>query len=140
MRINENARVISARTEKEEKRTEKGIRPTQGRSLRENTRMKRSIYTDGACSGNPARAAGALSSCMGTDQIRRSNKTTNNRMELLSVIAAWRRSGSRAGRPLPDSYVVNAVNEAGLQVEEKGWRRRDGDVKMLTSGCADPAS
>lgn len=50
------------------------------------------IYTDGACSGNPGVGGyGAIVSCKGTERIVRGRckeTTTNNRMELTAVIEA----------------------------------------------------
>ena len=50
------------------------------------------IYTDGACSGNPGVGGyGAILSCNGVERIVRGNckeTTTNNRMELKAVIEA----------------------------------------------------
>ena len=50
------------------------------------------IYTDGACSGNPGVGGyGAILQCNGTERIIRGNcktSTTNNRMELTAVIEA----------------------------------------------------
>ena len=49
------------------------------------------VYTDGACSGNPSRAAGARSSEWNGVEKELSGgeaQTTNNRMELTAVIVA----------------------------------------------------
>ncbi|NMA25087.1 MAG: ribonuclease HI [Clostridiales bacterium] len=98
---------------------------------------KVSIYTDGACSGNPGPGGwGAI--LMYGDKIKELSggaaETTNNRMELLSVIAALEalREPCKVDLYSDSQYVVNAVNEGWLtNWRKKGWRRRDGDVKNV---------
>ena len=82
---------------------------------------KITIYTDGACSGNPG--PGGYGAVMRYGKHRNElsggfRKTTNNRMELLAVIEGLR----TLNRPcqvtvFSDSkYIVDAIN--------KGWARR----------------
>ena len=90
---------------------------------------KITIYTDGACSGNPG--PGGYGTVMQYGKHRNElsggfRKTTNNRMELLAVI-----EGLRAlNRPcevtvFSDSkYIVDAVNKGwARRWQANGWRR-----------------
>lgn len=98
---------------------------------------KVSIYTDGACSGNPGPGGwGAI--LMYGDKVKElsggATETTNNRMELLSVITALEalKEPCKVDLYSDSQYVVNAVNEGWLtNWRKKGWRRRDGDVKNV---------
>lgn len=85
------------------------------------------IYTDGAARGNPGRGGyGAILIWKGeSKEISRGFlHTTNNRMELLSVIAALE-SLNRTGLDIEiysdSKYVVQAVNEGWLE----NWMRND---------------
>lgn len=96
-----------------------------------------SIYTDGACSGNPGPGGwGAIlmygektkELCGGAPE------TTNNRMELLGVITALEalKEPCKVDLYSDSQYVVNAINEGWLSNwQKKGWRRRDGEVKNV---------
>jgi ribonuclease HI len=88
------------------------------------------LYTDGASSGNPGPGGyGAILKC-GTLEKELSGGfalTTNNRMELLAVIAGleaikWERAKVEV---FSDStYVVKALNEGWLEKwERKGWKK-----------------
>lgn len=85
------------------------------------------IYTDGAARGNPGRGGyGAILIWKGESKEISGGflHTTNNRMELLSVIAALE-SLNRAGLDIEiysdSKYVVQAVNEGWLE----NWVRND---------------
>lgn len=77
------------------------------------------IYTDGAARGNPGRGGYGVVLLWGNIRKELSQgytHTTNNRMELMAVIAALQaltRDGLEATIFSDSSYVVNAV--------EKGW-------------------
>lgn len=77
------------------------------------------IYTDGAARGNPGRGGYGVVLLWGSIRKELSQgytHTTNNRMELMAVIAALStltRDGLEATIYSDSSYVVNAV--------EKGW-------------------
>ena len=96
---------------------------------------KVTIYTDGACSGNPGPGGWAAVLLAGSHKKEISGgerETTNNRMELLGVISAL----ELLKRPcevelFTDSqYIVNAINKGWLRSwKAKGWRRRDGELK-----------
>ena len=90
------------------------------------------IYTDGACSGNPG--PGGYAAVLLDNQGRRRElsggfrNTTNNRMELLGVIAGL----EALKRPcevtiFSDSeYVVNAITKGWLMSwRAKGWKKSD---------------
>ena len=84
--------------------------------------MKRvTIYTDGACSGNPGPGGyGAVLRSGGHSKELSAGfrKTTNNRMELLAVISGLEilKAPSRVRIYSDSRYIVDAVN--------KGWARR----------------
>jgi len=85
------------------------------------------IYTDGAARGNPGRGGyGAILMWKGESKEISAGfvHTTNNRMELLSVIAALE-SLNRTGLDIEiysdSKYVVQAVNEGWLE----NWMKND---------------
>lgn len=85
------------------------------------------IYTDGAARGNPGRGGyGAI--LMWKNEIKEISggftHTTNNRMELMSVIAALdslKRTGLHIELYSDSKYVVQAVNEGWLE----NWMKTD---------------
>lgn len=89
------------------------------------------IYTDGACSGNPGRGGYGAVLLYGNKRLELSQgyrATTNNRMELLAVITAL----ERLSRPCrvhlysDSEYVVNAITKGWLESwQRKGWRKAD---------------
>lgn len=85
------------------------------------------IYTDGAARGNPGRGGYGAILCWGEREMEISQGyrlTTNNRMELMAVIAAIRkltRDGLNITVYSDSSYVVNAVEKGWL----KNWLRTD---------------
>jgi ribonuclease HI len=95
------------------------------------------IYTDGACSGNPGPGGwGAI--LMYGDKAKELSgghpETTNNRMELMSVISALEalKEPCRVELYSDSQYLVNAVNEGWLASwQKRGWRRKEGEVKNL---------
>jgi ribonuclease HI len=98
---------------------------------------KVTIYTDGACSGNPG--PGGWGAVLMYGEHRRefsggAPETTNNRMELLAVITALEalKEPCAVGLFTDSQYIVNAINEGWLSSwQKKGWRRRDGEVKNV---------
>lgn len=95
------------------------------------------IYTDGACSGNPGPGGWAAILIYGKHEKELSGgeeETTNNRMELSGVIAALGALTERCSVTLytDSQYIERAVNEHWLDGwKKRGWRRREGPVKNL---------
>ena len=98
---------------------------------------KVTIYTDGACSGNPGPGgwAAILSAGEHRKEISGGEKaTTNNRMELLGVISAL----ELLKRPCEvtvytdSQYIERAINEGWLRGwKAKGWKRKGGELKNI---------
>ena len=83
------------------------------------------IYTDGACSGNPGPGGwGAILSYKGTEKELSGGaaRTTNNRMELTAVIEALRLLKEPCVVELysDSKYVIDALEKGWA----KGWRAR----------------
>lgn len=95
------------------------------------------IYTDGACSGNPGPGGWAAILKYGLHEKELSGgeaETTNNRMELSGVIAALGALTERCSVTLytDSQYIERAINEHWLDSwKKRGWRRKDGPVKNL---------
>ena len=95
------------------------------------------IYTDGACSGNPGPGGWAAILIYGKHEKELSGgeaETTNNRMELSGAIAALGALTERCSVTLytDSQYIERAVNEHWLDGwKKRGWRRREGPVKNL---------
>ena len=97
-----------------------------------------SIYTDGACSGNPG--DGGIAYIIVNDEnviieefSRYFPNTTNNRMELLAVIFAIKSLSDKAYNLTiysDSTYVVNAINKGWLEVWEKNGflKRKNADL------------
>lgn len=95
------------------------------------------IYTDGACSGNPGPGGWAAILIYGKHEKELSGgeeETTNNRMELSGAIAALSALTERCSVTLytDSQYIERAINEHWLDGwKKRGWRRREGPVKNL---------
>ena len=95
------------------------------------------IYTDGACSGNPGPGGWAAILMAGQRKKELSGgerETTNNRMELLAVINALEalKRPCRVELFTDSQYIEKAINEGWLASwKKKGWRRKGGEVKNL---------
>jgi len=95
------------------------------------------IYTDGACSGNPGPGGwGAI--LLYKDTLRElsggEEHTTNNRMELLGVISALSALKEPCEIELytDSQYIANAINKGWLQGwKAKNWKRKDGELKNI---------
>ncbi|MDR2358140.1 MAG: ribonuclease HI [Oscillospiraceae bacterium] len=96
---------------------------------------KVTVYTDGACSGNPGPGGwGAILMCGGRKRELYGGETltTNNRMELRGVIAALSALTEPCSVTLytDSKYVSDAVNKGWLDSWVKNnWRKKDGAVK-----------
>lgn len=93
--------------------------------------MKIIIYTDGASRGNPGPGGYGAVLLAGKHRKELSDgfrKTTNNRMELLAVIAALetlKNNGSDVTVYSDSSYVVDAVEKSWVfSWEKKGFKRK----------------
>lgn len=96
---------------------------------------KVTIYTDGACSGNPGPGGWAAVLRYG-GQIRELSggepQTTNNRMELLGAIEALKalKEPCQVDLYTDSQYLANAVNKGWLASwKAKNWKRKDGELK-----------
>ncbi len=95
---------------------------------------KVTIYTDGACSGNPG--PGGWGAILKAGEAERElsggeEETTNNRMELTAVIESL----NALKRPCEvelytdSQYVANAINLGWLENwKKRGWKRKDGKL------------
>lgn len=95
------------------------------------------IYTDGACSGNPGPGGwGAVLQYQDTlREISGGEKeTTNNRMELLGAINALSalKEPCEVSLYTDSQYVAKAINEGWLKGwKAKNWKRKDGELKNV---------
>lgn len=85
------------------------------------------IYTDGACSGNPGPGGwGALLSYNGTEReiFGGETETTNNRMELTAAIMALETLKERCRVDLytDSKYVMDGINSWIVNWKKNGWR------------------
>ncbi len=89
------------------------------------------IYTDGACSGNPGPGGWGASLLYGRHKKELSGgegQTTNNRMELLGVIAALEQLKEPCLVELysDSKYVIDALEKGWAKSwQAKGWRKAD---------------
>ncbi len=92
-----------------------------------------SLYTDGACSGNPGQGGyGVLIVENGKKRsiARGFRHTTNNRMELMAVIAGIKavRQDAQVWVVSDSRYVVDAINKGWAQKwRRNGWKRNRRD-------------
>ena len=90
--------------------------------------MKYTIYTDGACSGNPGPGGwGAVIFDKDNNQKNISGKerdTTNNRMELMAPIMALKKinTNSKVVIYTDSKYVKNGITEWIKNWEKNGWK------------------
>jgi ribonuclease HI len=89
------------------------------------------IYTDGACSGNPGPGGWAAILRSGTHRKELSggeSETTNNRMELTAAIAALRalKAPTEVDLYTDSTYLRNGITEWIVSWKRNGWRRRSG--------------
>ena len=90
--------------------------------------MKYTIYTDGACSGNPGPGGwGAVIFDNDNKQKNisgREENTTNNRMELSAAIMALQEVNTNSEITIytDSTYVKNGITEWVLKWKENGWK------------------
>ena len=95
------------------------------------------IYTDGACSGNPGPGGwGAILRYQDTERELSGGEkqTTNNRMELLGAISALSALKEPCEVELftDSQYIVKAINEHWLSGwKAKNWKRKGGELKNI---------
>ena len=93
------------------------------------------MYTDGACSGNPGPGGWGAILIYGQREKTLSGgepMTTNNRMELTAAIEGLKilKEPCTVDLYTDSSYLSNAVNKGWLWGwAKKGWRKKDGAVK-----------
>ena len=90
------------------------------------------VYTDGACSGNPGPGGfcailvyRGVEKCVSGGE----KNTTNNRMELLAVISALEalKEPCRVNVVSDSKYVVDAMEKKWMQAwMRRGWKKADG--------------
>ena len=93
------------------------------------------IYTDGACSGNPG--PGGWAAILIYGEFRREISggdagTTNNRMELMGVIAGLEalKEPCKVSLFTDSKYVSDALNKGWLNSwRARGWKRKEGELK-----------
>ena len=97
---------------------------------------KVSIYTDGACSGNPGKGGwGAVLVYNGTEKEMSGfeAETTNNRMELTAVIRALAalREPCLVNLTTDSKYVCDAVTKGWVYGwKKRGWKKSDGSPAL----------
>ena len=90
--------------------------------------MKYTIYTDGACSGNPG--PGGWGAVIFDNENKQKNisgseaNTTNNRMELSAAIMALKEVNTNSEITIytDSNYVKNGITEWVLKWKENGWK------------------
>ncbi|HSI03040.1 MAG TPA: ribonuclease H [Myxococcota bacterium] len=95
------------------------------------------LFTDGSATPNPGPGGWGAVYVVDDEIIDslsgRAPHTTNNRMELTGLIAAYRMASSTM--PLDvftDSQLcVKTINEWAASWARRGWRRKDGEIKNL---------
>ena len=98
--------------------------------------MQVTIYTDGACSGNPGPGGYGAVLLSGDHAMELSGgfrRTTNNRMELLAAIVGLETLNRRCSVALyTDSrYIVDAINEGwARRWRDNGWMRNKRDAAV----------
>lgn len=96
------------------------------------------IFTDGACSGNPGPGGWGIVMIHGDKKKEVSgyeSMTTNNKMELTAVVKALSMLKKKCNVQLysDSAYVVNAINQNWIQIwRNNGWKNSDREqVKNL---------
>jgi ribonuclease HI len=105
--------------------------------LKNNSELKQvTIYTDGACSGNPGPGGwAALLECNGVEKILTGGDfdTTNNRMELISVIRALEalKEACKVKVYTDSKYVQLGASEWMHKWQLNNWRKGSSIVKNV---------
>jgi len=94
------------------------------------------LYTDGACTGNPGPGGYGVILQFGKHRRELSGgyaHTTNNRMEMMAVIAGLQalKEPCRVRVVTDSEYVVNAMEKGWARSwRARGWRRRTGEPAL----------
>ena len=94
------------------------------------------VYTDGACSGNPGPGGwGAILEYRGTEKelFGAEPETTNNRMELMAVIVALEtlKEPCRVDLYSDSKYVIDALEKGwAVRWRKNGWMRNKKDPAL----------
>ncbi len=106
-------------------------RATSEKKTREGEQKGVTLYTDGACSGNPGAGGWGCILLYGEHELPLSGgekETTNNRMEIMAVIAGLERLKFPCAVTVysDSAYTVNAFNEGWVYAwERSGWKKAD---------------
>jgi ribonuclease HI len=98
---------------------------------------KTGVFTDGSCEGNPGPGGWGFvwveDDVIRAEQCGHEPATTNNRMELSGLIAAYKALPRDAQITVyTDSQLcVNTINEWARGWEARGWRRKTGPIANL---------
>jgi ribonuclease HI len=98
---------------------------------------KSGVFTDGSCEGNPGPGGWGVvwveDDAIRAERSGRDPSTTNNRMELAALIAAYELLPADAALTMySDSQLcVKTVNEWAAGWEQRGWRRKTGPIANL---------
>ena len=98
---------------------------------------KVTVYTDGACSGNPG--PGGWGAVLIYGDVKRElsggeAETTNNRMELTGMISALKalKEPCEVSLFTDSKYIADAINAGWLRSwKQKGWKRKGGELKNI---------
>lgn len=95
------------------------------------------LFTDGGCSGNPGPGGWGVVWVKAGEMFAEANggepHTTNNRMELMALIEAYKMldAGSTETIWSDSTLCVKTVNEWAQGWERQGWKRKTGPVENL---------
>jgi ribonuclease HI len=98
---------------------------------------KSGVFTDGSCEGNPGPGGWGFvwveDDRVVAEEFGADPSTTNNRMELAALIAAYRALPEDCAVTVhSDSQLcVKTVNEWAAGWEQRGWRRKSGPIANL---------
>lgn len=89
-------------------------------------------YTDGSASPNPGPGGFAVIRNMKPQVLGSEPETTNIRMEGLAIIAALKDANGEPCKIHTDSeFWINVITKWSLGWEEKGWKKKGGEIKNL---------
>ena len=98
---------------------------------------KTGVFTDGSCEGNPGPGGWGVvwveDDAVVEERSGVDPSTTNNRMELAALIAAYQMlpEDSRVTIYSDSQLCVNTINEWAAGWERRGWRRKSGPIANL---------